>query len=49
MLSRIDNLYRLGKVLVSWFDEFIMGWPMVLGQELQSAMEDKVRCSASSK
>ena len=42
-VTRLTMLYRLNGAVQSWFDGIIMGWPSVLGHDLQASLERKVR------
>ncbi len=42
-LTRIRFVYMIGKILPTWFDQYIMGWPMALGRDLQAPLEQEER------
>lgn len=42
LVANINHTVGLLIAVPSWFDQFIMAWPAVLGQELQKPMDKKV-------
>ena len=42
IVGRLEFIGRMAQMIATWYDQFIMGWPMILGHELEPAMKEKV-------